>query len=368
MRTGRVYYFEEPLYEGSITEIRRTVCPRTGVIVITPVLPCSQSRSPLCSVAAQANLLREVLEHDDISEFVAWYYTPMAIEFTGWLRPRLTVYDCMDELSAFLGAPPAMGRNETILFQQADLVFTGGASLYESKRSKHDSVHLFPSSVDVCHFASARQICCDPDDQKEIGFPRLGYAGVIDERVDLDLLSQVAQKRPDWQIVMLGPVVKIDPSSLPRHANIHYLGMKPYEELPQYFSGWNTAIIPFAQNESTRFISPTKTLEYLAAGIRVVSTAIRDVVNPYGESGLVEIARSSDEFVSAVNDLIEGDDDAIWRAEADICLSTLSWERTWLNMQNLMIERMAPTSAIAASCIKPIKYAPPALRNESAGA
>src|SRR5690606_28943889 len=103
---------------------------------------------------------------------------------------------------------------------------------------------------------------------------RIGYAGVIDERIDLVLLDQVARARPDYQFVMLGPIAKIDPATLPQRGNIHYLGSKKYADLPRYLAGWDVAMMPFALNDATRFISPTKTPEYLAAGRRVVSTAI----------------------------------------------------------------------------------------------
>ncbi len=156
-----------------------------------------------------------MLEENSITDYVAWYYTPMALEFASSLRPSVTVYDCMDELSAFAGAPPAMRKNEAALFHEADLVFTGGASLFESKRKQHSSAHLFPSSVDVAHFSRARVIENDPDDQCHVPRPRFGYAGVIDERMDLELMRQVALARPDWQLFCSAPVVKIVPALFP---------------------------------------------------------------------------------------------------------------------------------------------------------
>jgi UDP-galactopyranose mutase len=154
---------------------------------------------------------------------------------------------------------------ERRLFEKADVVFTGGMSLYQAKRGKHRNIHAFPSSVDVAHFGSARQEQPEPPDQALLSHPRLGFFGVIDERLDLELLDRVSEARPDWQMVIVGPVVKIDPATLPRRANVHYLGGKSYTELPAYLSGWDVALLLFARNESTRFISPTKTPEYLAA-------------------------------------------------------------------------------------------------------
>jgi UDP-galactopyranose mutase len=339
----RVYFFEEPVFEEGARELRSVVCPQTGVVVVTPVFPPGTTNQNVD--AAQERMLRDLLKRERIENFIAWYYTPMAVEFTRAFQPSLTIYDCMDELSAFRGAPPAMRTNEQALFRQAELVFTGGASLFESKQLKHPSVHLFPSSVDVPHFAQARSIRKEPSDLQAIPHPRLGYAGVIDERMNLELIAGVAESRPDWQIVMIGPVVKIDPGQLPRASNIHYLGMKQYSELPAYLAGWDVAMLPFAQNESTRFISPTKTPEYLAAGLPVVSTPIRDVVRPYAELGLVEIAQSTGDYVSAVEGLLRNENSSEWRADVHRFLATLSWDRTWKAMDQLIESKLAATSS-----------------------
>lgn len=355
-RNRRVFFFEEPIYEGAEPQLRCCVCSKTGVRVLTPVLP--HGLNPEQIVQAQKQLLCEMLEQHRVTDYLAWYYTPMAKEFTSVLHPYVTVYDCMDELSAFAGAPARMRENERALFSDADLVFTGGASLFESKRKQHSSVYLFPSSVDVAHFASARSIHRDPDDQACLPRPRLGYAGVIDERMDLELLRRVAVARPDWQFVLLGPVVKIDPACLPKTANLHYLGMKQYADLPAYFSGWKIGLLPFALNESTRFISPTKTPEYLAAGLHVVSTAIRDVISPYGDLGLVGIAHGPDELIRIADSLLETSPNLEFRLRVDTFLSQSSWDKTWNDM-NKLIEgklthkssgrpQMAPVTSISA--------------------
>jgi UDP-galactopyranose mutase len=231
------------------------------------------------------------------------------------------------------------------LFRRADLVFTGGHSLYEAKRGNHRNVYAFPSSVDADHFAQARHAQPDPDDQQQIPHPRLGFYGVIDERMDLDLLEAVADLRPEWQFVMIGPVVKIDAASLPRRANIHYLGARGYADLPWYLAGWDAAIMPFAHNEATRFISPTKTLEYLAAGRPVISTSIRDVVAPYARQGLVRIADTPLDFSNAIERAL-GEDPAPRLRAVDTFLTTTSWQRTWREMQALIeavIELRLPT-------------------------
>ena len=277
----RVFYVEEPIFDnGSMyLEITQRDC---GVHVVVPHLP-EGLRSEIALEAVQRGMIDKMFKEHAISDCVLWYYTPMSLGFTRHIEPHATIYDCMDELSAFKGAPPALREREDELFRRADLVFTGGRSLYEAKRERHPAVHAFPSSIDYAHFAQARALSAEPDDQSAIPHPRLGFFGVIDERFDIELLEGVAAARPRWQFVMIGPVVKIDPATLPRLRNIHFLGGKTYKELPAYLAGWDVALLLFARNESTRFISPTKTPEYLAAGKPVVSTSIRDVVRPYEE-------------------------------------------------------------------------------------
>jgi UDP-galactopyranose mutase len=277
------------------------------------------------------NLFRE----HRVGRYCLWYYTPMPMAWTSHLKPTATVYDCMDELSAFKNAPPELKQRERELLDKADLVFTGGHSLFEAKREQHPNVYPFPSSIDVTHFAQARSGSCVPADQASLPHPRLGYCGVIDERMDLKLLATVAALRPDWQFVMVGPVVKIDPATLPKNPNIHFLGMKTYQELPHYMGGWDVAILPFARNESTRFISPTKIPEYLAAGLPVVSTSIRDVVNTYGASEIVHITDEPLPFIDAVKKALQ--EDAKQRNEkVDVLLSKNSWCRTWGRMAELI--------------------------------
>ena len=241
----------------------------------------------------------------------------------------------MDDLSAFAGANPALPLLEEELFRIANLVFTGGRSLYRAKRHLHHNVHAYPSGVDTEHFGRARTPGRDPADQADIPHPRAGFAGVIDERLDLELLRAVAAAHPRMQFVMLGPIVKIDPISVPRAPNIWYLGQKSYSELPSYQAGWDVAIMPFAHNAATRCISPTKTLEYLAAGRPIVSTSIADVREPYGTSGLAHIADSPLEFVKALDTAIAEDAAVRWE-KADAFLRQHSWDETWLGMSNLL--------------------------------
>jgi glycosyltransferase involved in cell wall biosynthesis len=242
----------------------------------------------------------------------------------------------MDELSAFRGASAELLALEQRLFARTDLVFTGGMSLYEAKRNRHHSVHAFPSSIDFDHFAKARHASgAEPQDQARIPRPRLGFFGVIDERMDIDLVGAVADLRPNWHFVMIGPVVKIEPETLPRRPNIHWIGGKSYQDLPRYLAGWDVGFMPFALNEATRFISPTKTPEFLAGGIPVVSTPITDVVRPYGEKGLVEIARTAPEVVEKAETLLARPREA-WLQRVDRHLSAGSWDKTWMAVHRLM--------------------------------
>ncbi len=328
----RVFYVEEPIREEIASPHLRV--ERSGsVTVVVPHLPASLDADATDEVLR--DLVDDLIISQSIGDFVVWYYTPMALTFTSHLTPRAVVYDCMDELSAFKGAPAVLRTREVELMRRASLVLTGGQSLFEAKRHQHVNIHPFPSSVDVAHFSVARRITVDPADQAHIPHPRLGFFGVIDERMDLALIDGVAQARPDWHLVLIGPVVKIDPAILPQRPNIHYLGSKQYSELPRYLAGWDVALLPFARNEATRFISPTKTPEYMAAGKPVVSTSIRDVVRPYGQQGLVRIADDVPAFVNACAEAMA--EDATERIrQGDAFLRHTSWDGTWTRIRHLL--------------------------------
>ncbi|MHC5765406.1 MAG: UDP-galactopyranose mutase [Nostoc sp.] len=336
----RVFFIEEPIFSEEPLASLDVNEDSNGVVVVVPHLP--QGLTEEAINADLQVLINNLFAEHNINKYICWYYTPMAIAFTRHLQPQAVVYDCMDELSAFQGASPTLKNYEAELFSRADLVFTGGQSLYESKVNQHPNVYAFPSSVDVAHFGQARNVQ-EPEDQAHIPHPRLGFFGVIDERMDIELLAGIAEARPDWHLVIIGPVVKIDPANLPQHENIHYLGGRDYKQLPAYLAGWDLAMLPFARNESTRFISPTKTPEYLAAGRPVVSTSIRDVVRPYGESKLVRIADTVSEFVAAAEQAMQEDTPASeWLSRVDVFLEKISWDRTWASMMKLI------DSAIAA--------------------
>ncbi len=344
-RDRRVFYVQPPV--GSRYPDRYILRRRAhGLSVVAPAVPLQQAR-PRRSISGERARMRALAERIDdliaserIRDYVLWYYTPYGIPAVRHLEPLAVVYDCMDELSLFKNAARHVRQYEAELFERADVVFTGGRSLYEAKRDRHPNVHEFPSSVDVPHFARARTSLDDPADQARIARPRLGYFGVIDERMDMRLVQSIADARADWQLVFVGPVAKIGRDRLAHGPNVHYLGKKDYEDLPGYLAGWDVAIMPFARNDATRFISPTKTPEYLAAGKPVVSTSIRDVVHPYGEKGLVRIADTPHGFIDAVVAAL-ADDPARRVRQADLFLERLSWDRTWAEMDGLLQEAVA---------------------------
>lgn len=338
-RGCQVWFVEEPVWDEGEARIE-SYEPCDGLTVLTPTLPPGASEED--ALRLQRSLVRELAGKTAGTRRVAWYYTPMALRFSRGLDADLTIYDNMDELSAFRGASPMLLDLEEELFRRADLVFTGGQSLYLAKRHRHPDVRAFPSSIDVAHFAPARVgELLEPVDLAGIGAPRLGFFGVIDERLDIDLVAAIADARPDWQLVMIGPVVKIDPASLPQRANIHWLGGKDYRELPRYLAHWDIGIMPFAINEATRFISPTKTPEFLAAGLPVISTPITDVISPYGESGLVEIADEAPGFVESAERLLAYGRSAGWLAKVDRHLAQSSWDLTWSGMERAMLRALA---------------------------
>ena len=363
----RVIFWEEPFIQADAQEARleSRTCEDSGVMVVTPVLPERLGRDE--RETALRKLLDHLLEGDE-GGLIRWYYTPMMLAFSRHLEAVCTVYDCMDELANFKFAPPELTSLERELMAAADVVFTGGYSLWEAKRERHPNIHPFPSSVDRTHFALARSLREQPQDQAGIPGPRLGFYGVVDERMDLELLAALAEARPSWSVVVVGPVVKIDPASLPRRPNLHYLGGKSYDELPQYLAGWDVALMPFAINESTRFISPTKTPEYLAGGRPVVSTPIVDVVRHYGELEAVKVAASHEEFIAACDQALAlARAGGEWLKEVDAALSALSWNETFIRMNQEISRAVALREKLAGEQVAQAVPAPvvrPSSRNK----
>lgn len=332
----QVIFVEEPVFEPNTAAHWAETHPEENVTVLRPHTPVDAPGFCEAQLPFLAELVKDLIYTKHLENHVAWFYTPMALPLLSHLQPQAIVYDCMDELAGFKGAPPELMRNEDQLFQLADVVFTGGKSLYESKRPRHANIHCFPSSVDANHFMEGVKRDEAPD-QASLPHPRIGYYGVIDERIDLSLLEALATARPEWQICMVGPVVKIDPGTLPQRPNLHYFGQRAYNELPTFLKGWDVCMLPFALNDATRFISPTKTLEYMAGRKLMVSTPIQDVREPYGD--IAFIAHSHDEFIACCEEALNMVPVERQRRldRGSQVLAETSWDRT-AGMMNTLIE------------------------------
>jgi glycosyltransferase involved in cell wall biosynthesis len=258
-------------------------------------------------------LVQELLSGPLAGKFdnpIQWFYDPMAVRaFAGYMGEALTVYDCMDELSKFKFAPQEIADRELELLERADLVFTGGRKLFEVKSQYHGNCHFYGCGVDGDHFGKARLAATViPPDLADLPRPTLGFFGVVDERIDYDLLARLADANPGWSVVMVGPVMKVNPAVLPKRPNLHWLGQRPYEDLPALCKGFDICLMPFALNEATEFINPTKALEYMATGREVISTAVPDVVRNFGS--VVKIAKTPEEFVWLCQRAVEEPDAA----------------------------------------------------------
>lgn len=339
----RVFYFEEPII--GMTEVPRLHLRETSenVLVVIPYLPSGMEKENM--EAALIDLVDELVYEEELIDYTVWYYTPMALSYTRHLEPRAVIFDCVNMYSS---------QEEEELLKKADLVFTCSHSLYDEKKANHHNIHSFPNSIDQFHFSQARQKLVEPDDQINIPHPRIGFYGVIDERFNSELIMQLADLRPDFHFVIIGPVVGIDQRSLPKRGNIHYLGKKEYHALPLYLSSWDCAIIPFGQNPSTRFISPAKAPEYLMAGRPVVSTSIPDVIHPYFHQKLVHIADRPEDFVDEIDLAIAERKNPEWLDRVDHYLRDNSWDQTFQKMASLESMITRPKARPEARIIQPV--------------
>ena len=349
----KIVFFEEPSFRPGQGGLECS-SPVPNITVCKPHTPVDMPGFHDDHLPYLKKVVRELVRDGD--EYIVWFYTPMALPLLQELAASLVVYDCMDELAAFKNPPRQLLQRENSLLKRAEIVFTGGPSLYNAKKDRHPNVHCFPSSVDVQHFAQALDRANAHPAHRDIPGPRLGFYGVIDERFDTELIGKVALAHPQWQIVLVGPVVKIDPASLPRHANIHYLGQQSYEDLPKLLAGWDVCLMPFAMNESTRFISPTKSLEYMAAELPIVSTPVRDVVDLH--SDVVAIAGTPEEFIAACEAalLISAEARASQVQQMRDKLTRTSWNATAVAMRDLMnaLEQSVRERAAAAASVEPV--------------
>jgi hypothetical protein len=326
-----VYFVEEPVFADADPALM-SATHQNGVEVLTPRTKEFASGFHDSQLEAMRPLLADFMMSRGLSEPLVWLTTPMALPLVADLEPRAVVYDCMEDLASARFAPAELAVREKALMAMADVVLTGGPSLHEAREGRHPNLHCLPNAVDAAHFAPAN---LDGDDvesavadelHRGMPHPRLGFFGAIDERLDLELVAALADQRPDWQIVMVGPVVAIASTTLPQRPNIRWVGLQRHEALPHLMSHWDVCLLPLALDESTRFASPASTLEYLAGGKPVISTPIRDVISLHGAA--VHIAKDAGQFVAAIEDLL--DEPAPARAErrarAQALVDAHSWD------------------------------------------
>jgi UDP-galactopyranose mutase len=339
----RVLFVEEPVFtEGSTGDVVPNLEQVAhNITVLTPrVTRPEQDGTPIWAdretISAQVRYAMQTLRFD---RKALWFYTPLPEFLLHVVEPDIVVYDVMDELANFKFAPPQLKEQEARLLRRADVVFTGGASLHESKLPYNRNTHLFASGVDAKHYSRA---CLEttevPEAVSRIPAPRATYIGVIDERLDYDIIATMAARRPDVQFLMVGPVVKVDPNSLPQGPNLHYLGQQQYDELPKILKGTDVCLMPFARNEATKFISPTKTLEYMATHRPIVSTPIKDVERFY--SDIVYLADDPEEFVKQIDVALNesAGERERRRAREEKVLAEHAWDAIAESMNRLMTE------------------------------
>ncbi|MET0983744.1 MAG: glycosyltransferase [Telluria sp.] len=338
---------EEPVHTEGQAHLQKTVVA-PNITVCRPHTPIHAGGFHDDQIPTLQGLLTDLVPGGERP--VVWFYTPMALPLLQGLNPSMVVYDCMDELAAFKNPPKQLLQRESALLGIADLVFTGGPSLYEAKKDRHANAHCFSSSVDATHFRQALDSAISHPDQAHIAGPRLGFYGVIDERFDTELVRRMAEAHPEWQIVLVGPVVKIDPAELPRGENVHYMGQRNYDELPTFLAGWDLCLLPFAMNDSTKFISPTKVLEYMAAEKPSVSTPITDVKVPYGD--VVAIASTADEYIAACERMLAlaGQERTEMVERMRDIVANTSWDKTASRMHEL-ISTTAPGNKARAAAV-----------------
>jgi glycosyltransferase involved in cell wall biosynthesis len=353
--TRPVLFVEEPILLDDVRGERLAITqPVPNVYRAVPRLPAYLRESYDRAIVTTRALVQEAVGKrgplaGKFSGAVQWFYTPMpAPAMLGAFNERGVVYDCMDELAQFRFAPTDLAERERLLLANADVVFTGGHKLYTSKSRYHDNVHFFGCGVDAAHFAAARAPeTAVPADVASLPRPVFGYFGVIDERLDYELIARLAESNPSASVVMIGPVAKVDPGDLPRAANVHWLGQRDYGQLPAYVKAFDVCLMPFALNEATEYINPTKTLEYMAAGKPIVSTPVADVVHNF--TPVVRVVRGGDEFVTAATELAAARDAATIARGIETARNA-SWESLVARMRALISDAVTtPDRAIAAA-------------------
>jgi glycosyltransferase involved in cell wall biosynthesis len=299
----RLLFVETYCSDVAKAEVRlRTAEGHPNITICETHLPQSRWPDGEFIDAERRRVVKNALTSELRGQFeqpLLWFYDPMAVTaFARQMGERAIVYDCMDELSQFKGAPPALIQREKELLRVADVVFCGGQKMRKKRLPLNANTHFFGTGVDCEHFGKAmtRELKVAPEIANFGSAPVLGYFGVIDERIDYELLEKLADARADWHVVMVGPTAKVDPATFPKRDNLHFIGGRPYAQLPALTKGFSVAMMPFALNAATEYINPTKALEYMAAGRPVVSTALDEVRMNFGK--VARIAESHAEFIA----------------------------------------------------------------------
>jgi glycosyltransferase involved in cell wall biosynthesis len=350
----RVLFIESPDAVDGLAASKvalREVDDYPNVVVLQMQMPASQLADREWADNERRRLLQSVLAGPlgrSFQSVVQWFYDPMAVTaFAGQMNERAIVYDCMDQLSQFKFAPPELVRRERELLALADVVFAGGPKIWEEKRKYNSNCFSYGCGVDLAHFAQAReQDCVVPADVRDLPGPTFGYIGVVDERLDYDLIDKLAKANSTGSVVMVGPSTKVDPAMLPRRANIHWLGGRDYSLLPNYAKAFNVCLMPFALNEATEFINPTKALEYMATATPIVSTPIRDVVRQF--SDIVSVAASPTEFIAACARAAKQPDQSAIRGGVELARKN-SWESIVRKLQAHIEEAICRDASVAIS-------------------
>lgn len=338
----RVFYIEEPVYDAESNHFEVQQVSNLSLWIVVPHLSATATdhQNKICG-----ELLDDLIKNFDIRKYITWYYTPLALRFSKHLAPLALVYDCMSDVQGSASASSELIVCEHELLHKADIVFAAGYGLYETMRNRHHNIYAFPNSIDKEHFHGARMVTEELPEQAAIPHPRIGFHGIVDECVDVKLLTTLAEQRPDWHFIIIGPIAAANTESLPSKPNMHFLGAKEYDIVPRYIAGWDVGIIPYAHNDHTKYLHPCKTMEYLAMGKPVVSTSIYDVVVPYGKKGLVLIADTVPVFIAAIEKALAMRGIKQRVLKADRFLSNISWDKTHRHMYILIeavIERKKP--------------------------
>ncbi len=338
-RINIIIFIEKPLLQRSGKPNHFISRVSDNILILTPVITDEDPESTIHETVEQ--LLTEKLKSHNTTEYICWYYSPKAINYSQKLTPKLIIFDCMDECCGYEGADTEVNESEKKLLEVTDLVFTGGRSLCNAKKLLHKNVHLFPDSIDYERFNGNTKQAKKNIIKKPAA--KIGYFGVIDERLDLNLLDKIAANKPKWKFEIAGPIVENMHGKLPERKNITFTGDIRDEEIPSIIGEWDAAILPYSKNNSTENTAPSRLLVYFAANKNIVSTSINDIVHYFGENGMVRIADEPDDFVKALEAAIKYKPEAEWQKKVDSIIRKTTWEKTWNGMSKKINKLLSDT-------------------------